>query len=570
MNRDAETGNALRLSVGQATDAGGRDRNEDYIGIVTPADDLALLKGALFALADGVSGCSDGRQAAEAAVRGLAADYYATPETWGVPYALDKVLGAINRWLYAQHSGSETGGLATTLSALILRGQRFFFAHVGDTRIYRLRGETFEQLSHDHVWQTPGMSHVLKRAIGLDAHVAIDYGEGELAVNDVFVLASDGVWETLGDKRMHELVHLHSDPQRASAAVIAAARDKACSDNASVIVVRVDAIASENLSDLFATGRLLPLPPRLKPGAQIDGFEVIELLHESRASLLYIVREAASEQRMVLKTLQPALASDAQSCAGLLVEEWLAKRVISHYFAQVIPLAPQRRSQLYYVMSFHAGTTLDKLLVAGFHFSVAEVSQIGIRLLKGLGALHRLDILHRDIKPGNIHRGEDGKLRILDLGVAKSSNLPELASGAPGTPSYMAPELFNGGAADLLTDLYAVGVTLYELLTRRYPYGEIEPFQHPRFGQATPPTRYRPDVPEWLERVLLKAIAVERKERFETAEEFLLALEQGEHKPISPPRRQPLARRDPMLLWQAIALASLVANLLLAYLLLVG
>lgn len=93
-----------------------------------------------------------------------------------------------------------------------------------------------------------------------------------------------------------------------------------------------------------------------------------------------------------LKTLQPALANDADQCAALLGEEWLAGRVVSHYFPQVVPLAAGERSCLYYVMSYHEGATLQQRLDHGEHFSVSAAVRIGIRLLKGLAALHRLNI----------------------------------------------------------------------------------------------------------------------------------------------------------------------------------
>jgi len=200
---------------------------------------------------------------------------------------------------------------------------------------------------------------------------------------------------------------------------------------------------------------------------------------------------------------------------------------------------------------------------------VADAVKIGIRLAKGLGALHRLNIVHRDVKPANIHLGSDEKLRILDLGVALAAGaIHETGPGTPGTPSYIAPELFEGETADAASDLYAVGVTIYHLLTRKYPYGEIEPFQRPRFGDPVPPTRYRPDIPQWLEAVLLKAVAREKKLRFETAEEFLLALERGERQPVIAPGRTPLAGRDPLLFWRSVAAVLFALNLLLLYLLL--
>jgi serine/threonine protein kinase len=267
----------------------------------------------------------------------------------------------------------------------------------------------------------------------------------------------------------------------------------------------------------------------------------------------------------VLKTLRPELADDPDEIRALIMEEWRARRIVSPFFAQLVPA--ERRSCLYYLQTWHEGATLQRMLDTGLHFTVADAVQHGIRLMKGLSALHRLDVAHRDIKPANIHLGRDGRLRILDLGVALSQSEDDASVGSPGTPSYMAPELFAGEPAGPAQDLYAAGVTLYHLLTRKYPYGEIEPFQHPKFGEPLPPTRYRPDIPGWLENVLLKAVARDPARRFETAEEFLLALERGANRPLNRPPATPLAMRNPLLTWRVIAAISLLLNLLLLMLL---
>jgi serine/threonine protein kinase len=132
----------------------------------------------------------------------------------------------------------------------------------------------------------------------------------------------------------------------------------------------------------------------------------------------------------------------------------------------------------------------------------------------------------------------------------------------------MAPELFEGSTASESSDLYACGVTMFELLTRKFPYGEVEPFQLPRFGSPTPVSRYRTDTPAWLEAVLLKACARSPAERFETAEEFALALERGEYGPLATPRRVPLVQRNPRRALQIAAAVSLIVNLILLVLLL--
>ena len=155
----------LEFAVGHATRTGKRERNEDFVGAVTPeADDLAA-RGALLAVADGVSGEGAGREAAEYAVRGLLADYYATPETWEVPQAVDRVLSAINRWMMGQGAVDKTrAGMATTLSLLVLRGNRYTIGHVGDTRVYRLRSHEMSLLTQDHVWETLARRVIWRRS----------------------------------------------------------------------------------------------------------------------------------------------------------------------------------------------------------------------------------------------------------------------------------------------------------------------------------------------------------------------------------------------------------------------
>ncbi|ADI31030.1 bifunctional protein-serine/threonine kinase/phosphatase [Methylotenera versatilis] len=563
---------SLKFEIGQSSLTGPRARNEDYVGVVTPASAQLSIKGALLAVADGVSGNAGGGEASEMTMRTVTSDYYATPDTWEPLTALDKVLTAANRWLIAQaNANRDMVGMATTLSLLVLRGQRYYSAHVGDTRIYLLRDGKLKQLTTDHVWDRPEMRHVLKRAVGLDRHLEVDYADGTLQVGDVFALMSDGVWDVLGEQNIHKTMALYDSPQMICDELTKLAIEKGSADNSTAVAARITQLGEETLSELLADGKHLVVPNKLQVGETIDDFEVTEVLYESRASLLYKVRHLNSRQLFVLKTLQPLLANDVDSCNCLLNEEWLAKRVVSQYVPQVFPVAAEKRSKLYYVMSWHEGSTLQQRLDSGHHFTVAGVAKVGIDLLRGIAALHRLNIVHRDIKPDNIHQATDQRLRILDLGVALSSMIvaTEMTQN-PGTPSFMAPELFDGTPATVQSDIYAAGVTLYYLLTRKYPHGEIEPFQRPKFGEPIPPTRYRPDIPYWLENIILKAIARDIKVRFETAEEMLLALEHGELKPILAPARTPLIARARLVKWQWIAIFSFVVNLLLIYLLVVS
>lgn len=565
----------LQFTAAHHTATGLREQNEDFVGMVTPGEPELSTKGMIAAIADGVSGSDGGREAAEYCVRGLLTDYYATPDTWPVTKSLDKVIKAINSWVQQQGSlRAERGGMATTLTALVVRGNFYYFSHVGDTRLYLLRNGELKKLTSDHVWDRPELKHVLTRAIGLDSQLAIDHGMGEIRTGDIFLLASDGVWAAMSHYdlcwRLSELIDNKLSATDTARLLTDAALAGDSKDNVSALVVKIDQLPEENLRDALSGSQQLPLPPRLKPGQSLDGFEVEEIMHASQTTLLYRVIDPRSQRRLVLKTLHPDRAGDPQEISAFAHEEWLAKRVVARFFPQVI--VPEVKNYLYYLSTWHPGHSLQQQLDAGGHLTIPDLVAHGIKLARAIGALHRRSIIHRDIKPANIHLGDDGELRLLDLGVATSGTEAEQTDFAPqaGTPSFLAPEQFDHAPASPQTDLYAAGVTLYYALTRRYPYAEIEPFQRPRFGEPVSAARYRPDVPQWLDNLLLKAVAKDPTQRFETAEEMLLALERGALRPLPAPAPVPLAQRDPLVLWKIVGTFSLVVNLLLLYLLILS
>ncbi len=555
---------SLQLSFAEASAIGPRAENQDALRLVTPAPALAASKGYLFAIADGVSQCADGGLAARSTLQALALDYYATPETWGVAQALDRLLLAQNRWLQANGGGQP---LLTTVSALVMRGRRFTLAHVGDCRVYRWHADTLQRVSEDHVWDQPGMQHVLKRALGLDQHLVLDFLDGELRLDESFVLLSDGVWAVLGDTAIAAILRDQPDLNSAAQTLVNAAHLAGSQDNASALLVRVDALGETSIGDALIHLQQWPLPPALKPGQVFEGWQVDGILGQSQQSLLYRVRDS-QQQPWLLKTLPVALRDDHLAGQALLSEEWFLKRVAGRHFPEVH--AASQRQHLYYVMREYSGSTLAALHERVEQLPLAQWQDLAERLLRTVGMLHRRQILHRDIKPENLLLGDDGELRLLDFGLAYCPGLSEdQPSALPGTPSYIAPEAFRGDPPSLQQDLYAVGVTLYFLLTGHYPYGEIEAFQRPRFGVPISASRYRPDVPEWIAQSLDRAVAVQPAQRFETAEEWLLVLEQGERRSLSV-RPRPLLEREPLKVWRTLALGSLLVNLVLLFLLFHG
>jgi serine/threonine protein phosphatase PrpC len=559
------------VDIGHASRRGARDVNEDCAGVRRSADGDAV-RGVIAAVADGVSSGGRGREAAQTAVLGLLADWFATPPTWETTVALDRLIGAHNAWLVAHNrrhegTGVDTAAL-TTLSALVLHGQGWTVAHVGDTRVWRIAGGEIQLLTHDHAWTHPDQRSRLTRALGLDDGVRVDYLQGDAAIGDVYLLTSDGVHGALRPRRLTELATQGDSAQQASDALVDAALAAGARDNASAVVVRVRGLDAARLGDATARARALPALPRLRPGDVVDRYTVIEPLADTGVHRVYQARDGASQALVVLKTLHESRAADAEERAMLVHEAWLAQRVTerdARGFVRARDTAGA--TALYTVYDWHAGRTLEQWLDEGRRFEAGEVVEAAVAIARALARLHRQGVIHRDVKPAHLHLGDDGQWRLLDLGVALSGCEGAAARELhAGTPSYINPEQWRGSPADAASDLYALGVTLYRALTGRLPYGDIEPYQLARYRRdPQPPSSVRPDVPIWLDHLVLKAVALDARQRFETAEELLLALERGASRPVGVPAPTPLVARDPLVLWKIVAGLSLLLNALLVY-----
>jgi hypothetical protein len=459
----------------------------------------------------------------------------------------------------------------STLTALALRGQTWTVAHVGDTRAYLVRDGACRRLTQDHNLDHPDLKSQLTRAMGQEDAIRVDYLQDELHLGDVFVLASDGVHGKVSQTQMLNLLGQGGTAQEASDAIAQAALAAGTQDNATVLVVRVLGLARSRLEDAIVRSRHLPAPPRLKVGDEIDGHVVTAVVADTGVHLLYQVRHVQTKALRALKTLHPSRANDPQERAMLAHEAWLGTRVNERGSTGFVALHEvQDASAFYLVFDWHPGQTLEQHLAAqrgAAGLPVADVAAWALAATRAIGRLHRLGVVHRDIKPGNLHLGDDGQLRLLDLGVAISGNEPaEQRSLHAGTPSYMNPELWDDEPVDAQTDLFALGAMLYQLLTGHLPFGDIEPYQKLRYRRPPkPPSRLRPDVPIWLDHIVLKAVAFEKKQRFETAEELELALQRGASRPLSAQSPTPLLVRDPTLMWKVALAVSALFNALLAY-----
>ncbi len=564
-------GNAgVRASVGFASEKGPRKQNEDFAAAVIGAELPEPRREVVAAIADGVGGAKGGRVAAELAVRGFLDGFWDLPETMEVRRAGARVINALNKWINAMgREDPELKGMACTFTALVLRGRIAHLLHIGDTRAYRLRRNRLACLTADHAREGgSGQSRVLTRALGAEAEVRLDYAAQPVALHDRFLLCSDGVHGFLTDESIAELLRERSAPDDTARALVAAALDRGGADNCTAMVLDVVALPTAVSADVGGAIMQLPLIPTPVSGETIDGFALKTLISDGRYSRLFGAVDEVEGGEVALKFPRPQVAAVATHHAAFIREAWVGAHVHSPWVAHVLELPPGRQTCLYTAMPLYEGELLETRLARRPSLGLEEGRAIAIGLARGVSALHRVGVIHRDIKPDNVILERGGTLKLIDLGVVRVPGWEDFPpEHIPGTRAYMAPEMLQGEAGNEATDIYALGVTMFRAFTGEFPYGNADAVSPPRRERPKDLGALRPDLPAWVGAALGRAIAVDPNERFRDAMEFAAEMEAGP--PRAPPAvRRPLTllERAPVRFWQGVA--ALLALALLASLLL--
>jgi serine/threonine protein phosphatase PrpC len=548
---------AVKASVGFASERGPRARNEDFAGAVFGPELPEPRRDVVAAIADGIGGAKGGRVAAEMAVRGFLDGFCDLPETVEVRRAAARVLTALNGWLHGQgRHDPKLAGMGCTFTALVLRGRVAHVLHVGDTRAYRFRRDRLSCLTTDHVREgSGGRSTLLYRALGVEAELRLDYASQPVALHDRFLLCSDGLYGALTDDGIADILRERSASGDTARALVATALRCGSTDNCTALVVDVVGLPAADSADIGAAIMELPLIPAPITGETVDGFVLKALLSDGRYSRLFGALDEVEGGEVALKFPKPQVAEVATYRAAFVREAWVGARVTSPWIGHVIELPPGRQTCLYTVMPLYQGELLETRLARPPALGLEEGRNIAIKLARAAAALHRAGVIHRDIKPDNVILESDGSLKLIDLGVVRIPGLEDAPSGEiPGTPAYMAPEMFTGEAGNEATDIYSLGVTLFRAFTGEFPYGNADATSPPRRERPKELAVLRPDLPAWLQAALARAIAIDPGERFRDMMEFAVEMEAGPARAPNAMRRPlTLYERHPLRFWQGVA-----------------
>ena len=556
----------LKISFGQQTSKGRKEINQDFHSIHIPKDPLLSSKGIAIALADGISSSNVSQIASQTAVTGFLEDYYCTAESWTVKTSVLRVLLATNSWLHSQTRDSQfryeqDKGYVCTFSTLVIKSTTAHIFHAGDSRIYRLVKNKLEQLTEDHrLWVSKDKSY-LRRALGMKDHVDIDYQSLAIEVDDVYILATDGIYEFTNEKFIIDTITEHTNNlDHASQVILDEAYQNGSTDNLTIQIVKIDELPLQNVDEVYQQLTTLPFPPELKPRMLFDGYEIIRNIHFTSRSHIYLAIDTETKEQVIIKTPSVDLREDTAYLERFLMEEWIARRINN---AHVLKPCTQtrKRNYLYIVTEFIEGTTLAQWMIDHRNPDIEEVRMIIEQISIGLRAFHRQEMLHQDLRPNNIMIDQTGTVKIIDFGSTQVAGLKEIASplneqNILGTAQYTAPEYFIGERGTTRSDMFSLGVIAYQMLSGRLPYGAQVARAQTKSAQRKLTYQSVLDddrtIPAWVDETIKKSIHPDPYKRYEEISEFIYDL-RNPNKTFLNKSRPPLMERSPILFWKSLS-----------------
>ncbi|MEG3753012.1 bifunctional protein-serine/threonine kinase/phosphatase [Psychromonas arctica] len=564
----------LSVSIGSTTNKGIKPINQDYIDYCVPKEPLLSTKGIVLAIADGISSSQVSQIASETAVTNFLTDYYCTADTWSVKSAGQTVLKSINSWLHAQTLDSpnrfdKNKGYVCTFSALILKSNTAHIFHSGDSRIYRLVGDSLEQLTEDHRLHVSDDVSYLTRALGIDKTLPIDYSTVAVEQGDLFILATDGVFEFIDGRRISTIVSNKETLNEAAADIVVEAMAAGSDDNLSIQLVSVNSIPDYQLDEVHQLTQL-PMPPLLAPRMHFDGYEILRELYVSSRSHVFLAKDLVSHSNVVIKTPSMDMRNDEQYLEHFMLEQWVAKRINNPHVAKAI--TPNRKQNFVYLVSeYIEGVSLNQWMFDNPNPSLEQVRTVIEQVVKGVQAFHRQEMIHQDLRPQNIMIDSNNTVKIIDFGSTYIAGVSyvEHEQVLRGTMRYSAPEYFLGEWGTSASDIFSIAVITYQMLSGEFPYKTD--IAQARSISAQRKLTYRSiinadsELPLWVDDTLQRALQVEPKNRYKVLSEFIYDLRHPS-KQFLAKGRAPLIERKPVVFWQGVSalLMCIIIGLLLS------
>ncbi|MBL4927493.1 serine/threonine protein kinase [Fuscibacter oryzae] len=265
------------------------------------------------------------------------------------------------------------------------------------------------------------------------------------------------------------------------------------------------------------------------PGLEIDGFTLGQQLHKGGFATIWEVTHPLYRTAMVMKVPTILDGDDGPTIVGFEVEQMILPRLTGPHVPRVMGVG-DFDVMPYVVTERIPGRSLLHDF-ASAPLPVSDVIEMAARMAAAVHDIHRQHVIHLDLKPDNFLQRESGEMVLVDYGLSRHDQLPDLLAEEftipMGTFPYIAPEQYLRQRGDLRSDLYALGAMIYELATGRKPFGDPEKLSQVRkrlWQDPMPPRGLRPDVPEWLQEIILRALEVDPARRYQSAAQMIFDL----------------------------------------------
>jgi eukaryotic-like serine/threonine-protein kinase len=266
------------------------------------------------------------------------------------------------------------------------------------------------------------------------------------------------------------------------------------------------------------------------PGDQLDHYRIDSLVARSGMASIFRGTDLRNGRQVAIKIPHPEVESDPALFDRFRREEEIGK-ILDHPGVMKV-FVDDDRSQVYMVMEWVEGRLLRKILNEQHKLSHERVVRLTLRILDALGYIHARGVAHRDLKPENIMVDENDAIKLIDFGIAASSKSKRLTfaklSQTMGTPDYISPEQVKGKRGDARSDLYALGVMLYEMLTGKVPFSGANAFlimNDRLLNNPEPPREIDATISPQLQEIIYRALERDPKNRYPNARDFAWDLE---------------------------------------------
>ena len=421
------------------------------------------------------------------------------------------VVDASKKLISAADKDDSLKSMGSTLVLAIVTQKTAKIVNVGDSRAYVFKKNKLEKITKDHSYvqflvdnnvltqteaDTHPYKHVITRAIGMK-DVEADVYDIDFISGDTLLLCSDGLTEHVREEEITEILSLKISTDKKVSELIKLALERGGSDNVSVAVIENDEIIGRELQNRY---------------------KILEEIAEGGMSHVYAATCRKTNAKVAVKVFKDEMIDTPEALDGFKREAYICSKLHHKNIVKTIDVGKHDKLR-YIVMEFIDGESLRTMLDNGKMDMQRSVDTI-IRILEALMYAHSKGVVHKDLKPQNIIMQKDEPV-IIDFGIAEDDSAGKAQRDAIlGTIDYFSPEQAMGEPVDSRSDIYSVGIMLYELLTGKVPFSGADnvtiALKH-LHQPAEAPKTINSEIPESLNKIILKAISKKKEDRYQNA-----------------------------------------------------